>query len=272
MRRKMQYSILAIIITIALYYAEQYVNKENEHYPESSTTTSSSISNEFEYNMLPSSTTNVIIRHNHYTLSYVEKYEQAEWVAYELRENHIQRNDFKRPYFVEDRKVKSKSADWRNYKNSGYDKGHLLPAGDRGFDYNAYHETFLTSNISPQVHEFNAGIWNALEQKVRYWAKRYDDVYVITGGVLKKGLPTIGDEGVAVPEEYYKIIVDKRNGVYKAIAFLLPNKKTSSGSFYKYATSIDIIEQKTGIDFFPDFPDAIENDLEKQQNLKDWPK
>ena len=170
-----------------------------------------------------------------------------------------------------DKKVKSRSAHWRNYKNSGYDKGHLCPAGDRRFNYNAFEETFLTSNISPQNHDFNAGIWNRLEQKTRYWAKKYDGVFVITGGVLQKGLKTIGSEKVAVPNYFYKIIADNSNQKLKTIAFLIPNKPVSN-SFYKYVVTIDEIEKRTGIDFFSNLPDALENKIESTIDLNSWGK
>ncbi|MGV6827788.1 MAG: DNA/RNA non-specific endonuclease [Flavobacteriales bacterium] len=269
MNNKQKYTLLIIIITIGLYYLEHYVSNKNIKYPE--VTTTKTKSNEFTISLLPKSTTGAIINHTFYTLSYSEAYEQAEWVAYELQKNQLSKNDYDRPYFVQDKKVKSKSADWRNFKKSGYDKGHLCPAGDRRFAYDAYHETFLTSNISPQNHEFNAKIWNYLEQKVRFWADKYNGVYVITGGVLKKGLKTIGEERVAVPNEFYKIIVDKTNGIYKVIAFLIPNQPLHD-SFYKYVVTIDEIEKKTGIDFLYQLPDNIEHQLESSINLKAWGK
>jgi len=160
------------------------------------------------FDFLPTSTTHQIIKHDYFTLSYNEKYEQAEWVAYELKKSYIRSSNFKRPYFIEDPKVKTGSADWRNYKKSGYDKGHLCPAADMEFAINAYNDTFFTSNISPQVHDFNGGVWNRLEQKVRYWATKYDGVYVITGGILKPSLKTIGKEEVLVPNYFYKIVLN----------------------------------------------------------------
>lgn len=224
---------------------------------------------EFDDSFLPASTTGAIVKHNFFTLSYSEKDEQAEWVAYELNKNDLSKNEFKRPYFVEDRSVKTQSADWRNYKNSGYDRGHLCPAADRGFSFEAYNETFLTSNISPQDHDFNAGIWNRLEQKTRYWAKKYNGVYVVTGGVLNGNMKTIGDESVSVPNQFYKIIVDTFGEKYKAIAFLIPNK-ASSQPFYNYVVSIDEVEAITGIDFFPKLPDSIKNPMEAMVDLKAW--
>lgn len=271
MNRKYLYPILVILVTIALYYIEKYVDRENEAYPKTSSATTDFSSSEFDESFLPSSTTGVIVKHGYFALSYSEEHEQAEWVAYELSEKHLSKNEIERPYFVEDRLVKTKSADYRNYKNSGYDRGHLCPAGDRRFSFDAYHETFLTSNISPQNNEFNAGVWNSLEQKVRFWAEKYKGVYVITGGVLKNGLETIGDEKVSVPEEFYKIIVDASDGNYKAIAFLIPNEPANK-SFYDYVVTIDTIEEKTGIDFFPKLSEEIEKNLESTIYLKAWGK
>ena len=111
---------------------------------------------------LPSTSTGVIVVHDHFMLSYNEPYEQAEWVAYLLKKSHLTYDDRKRPYFIEDPKVRTKSADWRNYKGSGYDRGHLCPAGDRRFTKEAYDETFFTSNITPQKNAFNAGVWREL--------------------------------------------------------------------------------------------------------------
>lgn len=269
--RKYLYPLLTIALIVGLYYADQYASKQAEAYPDTSSQTVKSSSEEFSKNLLPISTTGVVIEHGYYTLSYVEKHEQAEWVAYPLLKEHLSRQEFERPDFVEDRKIKSKSAHWRSYKGSGYDRGHLCPAGDRRFSFEAYHETFLTSNISPQNNDFNGGIWNKLEQQTRRWAKKYNGVYVVTGGVLKEGLPTIGLEKVSVPEHFYKIIVDNTKGTYKAIAFLIPNKETND-SFYEYVTTINTIEEASGIDFFSSLPDSVENELEAMNSIKAWEK
>jgi endonuclease G len=221
------------------------------------------------FDFLPSSTTNQIIKHDYFTLSYSEKHEQAEWVAYELKKSYMGSNNFKRPYFIEDPKVKTGSADWRNYKKSGYDKGHLCPAGDMEFAINAYNDTFFTSNISPQLHDFNAGVWNRLEQKTRYWATKYDGIYVITGGILQPSLQTIGKEKVSVPNYFYKILLDNSNGKYRMIGFFVPSKK-SDKPLYDFVVSVDSLEKMTGIDFFPKLDDKTENRLEKSSDYKAW--
>ena len=271
MKRTYVYTVIIVIITIGLYYAEKYVDELNEEYPDLNSIKTNNGGSEFNNSFLPTSTTGAVVHHVYYSLSYSETHEQAEWVAYELKKQHLRKNDFERPYFVEDRSVKTKSANYRNYKNSGYDRGHLCPAGDRKFSYDAYRETFLTSNISPQNHDFNAGVWNSLEQKVRFWAEKYDGVYVITGGVLKNGLQLIGEEAVAVPQEFYKIVLDVSEGGYKAIAFLIPNESTDK-SFYEYTVTIDAIENKTGIDFFRNLSQDIEKELEASNDIKHWEK
>ena len=218
---------------------------------------------------LPTSTTGQVIHHEAYSLSYSEPHEQAEWVAYELKKSHLATTNFKRPYFEVDNAVKTGAASWRNYKNSGYDRGHLCPAGDRNYSKFAHDETFLTSNISPQKHDFNAGIWNTLEQKVRYWASKYDGVFVVTGGVLKGKLKTIGTENVAVPNQFYKVLINVTNGKPKMIAFLMPHKN-SNKPLYEFVVSVDEVEKLTGIDFFPELEDTLENKLEASSSYKDW--
>lgn len=218
--------------------------------------------------LLPTSTSQIIIEHEFFTLSYKEEFEQAEWVAYELKLPKT-KVKFKRPYFIEDPKVDSHSADWKNYRKSGFDKGHLCAAADMKISKKAYDDTFFTSNISPQRHNFNDGIWNRLENKTRYWAASKNNIFVITGGVLSKGLPTIGYENVAIPDYFYKILWSKNNGKLQMIAFLIPHQKTEQ-SIYDFVISVDAIESRTGIDFFKNLEDNLENELEKKTDYKDW--
>ncbi|WP_106791902.1 DNA/RNA non-specific endonuclease [Aquimarina sp. Aq78] len=263
MKRKYVYPLLIIIVTVGFYYFEGYI--ENGGFTDEKTKNTT----DFGFYYLPTSTTGAIVVHDFYSLSYSEKHEQAEWVAYELKKEHLSTNEFKRPFFEEDRKVKSSSADWRNYKNSGYDRGHLCPAGDRRFTYQAFEETFLTSNVTPQNHEFNSGIWNYLEQKIRYWAKVYDGVYIVTGGILSENLSTIGYEHISVPKQFYKIVFNNSATDPKMIAFLMPHKDTKA-PLKNFVVSVDEIEKLTGIDFFATLEDKIENQLETSSDTNDW--
>lgn len=264
MSKRNLYSLIAILLVLGVYGYEYFLKEE-----ESSgyIKEGEGVKSDTRAFFLPSSTTGQVIHHQGYSLSYSEPHEQAEWVAYELNKSHLGRSNFKRPYFEIDHAVKTGAASWRNYKNSGYDRGHLVPAGDRTYDKEAYDETFLTSNISPQDRDFNAGIWNALEQQVRYWAKKYDGVFVVTGGVLKGNLKTIGNEKVAVPNLFYKIIYDPEN--QKMIAFVMPNKD-SKESLYNFVVSVDSVEVLTGIDFFPELDDELEDKLEAMDSYRNW--
>ena len=219
----------------------------------------------FDY--LPTSTTGAIYSHSSYSFSYSENHEQSEWVAYVLEKNNLTNLNFQRPFFEQDPLVETASADWRNYKNSGYDKGHLCPAADRKSSFSDYNETFFTSNISPQKHDFNSGVWNRLEEKVRYWALKYDGLYVVTGGVLNDNLKSIGKEKVSVPKYFYKVLLTKDGS--RMIGFLVPHQK-SNQPLYEFTATVDDIEKMTGIDFFPKLSDTIENELESKSDYKEW--
>jgi endonuclease G len=234
-----------------------------------STATSNSAAEVIPEAFMPSSTTGQIVHHSYYSLSYNESFEQAEWVAYTLKKNHLTQDDRDRPFFIEDPWVSTKSADWRNYKNSGFDRGHLCPAGDRRFSEQAYNETFYTSNISPQNRHFNAGLWNRLEMQVRSWAKRYGTVYVITGGVLEDDLWEIGDADVDVPKDFYKIVVKRDGNKISIIAFLMPNQEKAA-SLKDFVVTVDEIEQRTGIDFFVSMEDTKEDTMERKSDLYSW--
>ncbi len=218
---------------------------------------------------IPSSTTGAIVVHDHFMLSYNEPYEQAEWVGYMLKKSHLTYDDRKRPYFIEDPKVKTKSADWRNYKGSGYDRGHLCPAGDRRFAEYAYNETFYTSNISPQDKNFNAGVWQRLERQVRQWTKRYKTLFVVTGGVLENGLDEIGEEDVGVPRYFYKIVSRGNENKLNVIAFLMLGQE-STKPLQQFTVFVDLIEKMTGIDFFHELPDKLEEKMEGGINANNW--
>lgn len=255
-----------MILLVGIFGYERYLEDEAQGVLVEGGQTPKSDTNEF---FLPTSTTGQVIHHEGYSLSYSEPHEQAEWVAYELKKDHLSNNNFKRPYFEIDKAVKTGAADWRNYRNSGYDRGHLCPAGDRKYSKSAHDETFLTSNISPQRNEFNSGIWNRLEQKVRYWASRYDGVFVVTGGVLNGPMETIGEEKVAVPNYFYKILIDSNTGKTRMLAFLIPHEATNK-PLYDFVVSVDEVEALTGIDFFHELEDGLENELEASRSYKDW--
>lgn len=263
-KNRVIYTALLLLCIIGFWVFENFYTPETY-----STSMDNNHITEIPSYFLPSSTTDVIVTHDHFMLSYNESYEQAEWVAYMLKKRHLTNDDRKRPYFIEDPKVKTKSADWRNYKGSGFDRGHLCPAGDRRFSEFAYNETFYTSNISPQDRGFNAGIWNRLEMQIRQWAKKYGTLFVVTGGILESGLEEIGEEDVDVPKYYYKIVARGDVDNLKVIAFLMPNYENTDPLHY-FVVPVDKIEKVTGLDFFQELPDLTETKLESKSTLAGW--
>ena len=97
----------------------------------------------------------------------------------------------------------------------------------------------------------------------------YDGVFVVTGGILEDNLKTIGEDEVSVPKQFYKVLIDNNSGNTKIIAFLMP-AQNSNKALYEFVVSVDRIEKMTGIDFFPELEDGIENRLEARSDYKEW--
>lgn len=213
-----------------------------------------------------------IIHHKYYSLSYDENAEQAEWVAYYLTKESLKKPNVPRAKrFKEDNSIDTKSATYFDYRGSGFDRGHLVPAADMAFDHQAMQETFLMSNISPQVKAFNGGIWKELEENVRDWAFKNDGLYICTGPVFGKRPSTIGQSRIWIPDFFYKVLLDLESNSPKAIAFILPNKISYEPLMY-YAVSVDALEERTGFNFFDNLlEDEEENKIESTVDQEAWP-
>lgn len=213
---------------------------------------------------LPTSSTGQIVTHRYYALSYSEEHELPEWVAYELTRERLKTkwvdrtNDFR-----SDPKVDTKSAHPLDYKRSGYDRGHIAPAADMAFSEDAMSESFYMSNMAPQVRGFNVGVWRELEELTRDWAKKFRHLYVVSGPILNRPyIDWIGKNEVAVPHAFYKVLLDLSEPELKGIAWIIPNEVTEM-PLTEYATSIDEVEQLTGINFFAELMDEkLEAELE----------
>ncbi len=255
--------IFAVLAGVAFWLFNQFGGKKTDETSEASTQTElpgqtntaptekpNRESTRFRKPSCLFSTTGEVVRHTYYVLSYDENHEQAEWVTYELTRDHLNENWAERPNtFRPDPEVRTESATPRDYSGSGYDKGHLCPAADMAFNEAAIDESFLMSNMSPQVPAFNGGIWRELEECTRDWARKFNHLYVVTGPVLTSAaLGQIGFSKVSVPPSYYKVLLapDQQH----AIAFVLPNEM-STKPVLEYAYSIDKVEKLTGLDFFP---------------------
>ncbi len=225
--------------------------------------------------------TSQLIRHLGYVVSYNADYKVPNWVLYELNYAETLGNIPRNNAFAVDPEVPEKEmAQLTDYRNSGYDRGHMAPNADLNWSVQAQNESFYLSNMTPQGHDFNSGIWLDLENQVRKWAERDSAITIVCGPVLPKSkaeadkMKKIGKGRVLVPEQFYKVILAPFHGKVRAIAFLMPNHNEKVGRknrpLQEYVVTVDSIESLTGIDFFPALPDKIEKKIESSYNLKDW--
>ena len=210
-----------------------------------------------------------VIDREGYALGYVEAWEQPAWVAYRLTKAEVlSRKASRQDAFKPDPVVVSGSADLSDYKGSGYDRGHLAPAGDMHWSERTMDESFFMSNMSPQNPAFNRGAWARLEQVVRRFAFSEGSVFVVTGPIVSEDDKTIGSNGVKVPGKFYKVIYDE-TPPQKMIAFVLPNKATNK-PLDGYVTSVDEVERVTGLDFFSALPTEVQERLESKSDPNEW--
>jgi endonuclease G, mitochondrial len=210
-----------------------------------------------------------VVIHNGYTLAYNSTCHLSQWVAYELTADETTPMVKRSNRFVPDPLLVSCSVTAADYKSSGFDMGHLAPAADMCYSVQAMDESFFLSNMAPQQPEFNRGIWEKLEDRVRQWARDDHAVYVVTGPVLTKGLPTIGRGRICVPGYFFKVILDYTAPDIKGIGFIMPNLG-SQEPIQHFAVPIDSVEKVTGIDFFYQLPDDQERAVESTVDLKKW--
>ncbi|MGI6232167.1 MAG: DNA/RNA non-specific endonuclease [Prevotella sp.] len=212
----------------------------------------------------------LILHRKGYTVSYNTKLLIPNWVAWHLTADRLS-GPAKRKgqQFHEDEDVPEPRVTTYDYINSGYDRGHLCPAGDNKWNAEAMTESFLMTNICPQNPGLNKGDWNEMENQCRDWARRYGDIYIVAGPVLYRGKhKRIGQHKVTVPEAFFKVVLCMK-GKPKAIGFIYKN---TSGNRPKgdYVNSVDQVERITGIDFFPALNDKVEAEVEREQNLEEW--
>jgi endonuclease G len=215
------------------------------------------------------------IDERYYVTSYNSKKEVPNWASWRLVAadlgNAPRQNDFRADALLPPTFTPVGPDD---YKGSGYDRGHMCPAGDRTSTVDANSATFLMTNMQPQKHELNAGPWEELESFERTLASdQGKQVFIMAGGIFDAMPPTIG-KGIAVPRASYKIVVVLAPGQGASdvtadttlYAVIMPNQTTVTGTHWQdYLVSVDDIELETGYDFLNRVPDAITAVLEAKK-------
>lgn len=212
-----------------------------------------------------------IIRHKGYIASYNTSTLIPNWVAYELtREEAKGTEERNERMFDTDPSFNLRQAQWADYSNSGWTKGHMAPAKDFAWDSTAMDETFYFINCCPQNETLNRHYWEYLERKVRDWAGRYGKVWVVTGPIIGEDrYGTIGKRHVVVPDAFFKALLTERNGSFKSIAFIMDNDG-SEQLIKDCAVTVNELEEITGLDLFPCLDDKFEENVENQLRLREW--
>lgn len=211
-----------------------------------------------------------LLRREGYALSYNADYKTPQWVAWELTRKETYGKEERTDKFLPDPDVRGAKAYAGDYTQSGYDRGHMAPAADMKWSRRAMEESFYLSNICPQNTNLNRGDWNDLEEKCRQWARRFGSIYIACGPIYDTKRPErIGNNKVAVPDAFYKVVLALGPKAPKAIGFIFANK-AGHKALRKYAVTVDSVEKRTGIDFFPALPDEIENRIEAEFDMEEW--
>lgn len=222
----------------------------------------------------------------------------AKWVAYTIdrstAEKNWSRGDWEKgdPFRPDPKLPKELRIGNAEHRKDQYDRGHLCASEDRVYSQDANAHTFYYSNISPQLEAFNQrGPWYELEKRVREWGGCDEDaapigdiLYVVKGGTIRDGefYDSRGKHGTAVkklsrmngivvPAHFFIALVSQKANSFTGIAFYLDHK--DHGKKYHltdYTVSIDSLETLTGIDFFCNFPDRIEEDIEAECSPAQW--
>ena len=223
-----------------------------------------------EIPVLPSDTPEELIPHLGYTTSHNYRTRIPNWVAWELTAHEAAGDVPRAKKFTPDPMCKSAQAADHDYRNSGYDRGHMAPAGDMKWSERAMEESFYFTNICPQNRNLNRGDWKDLEEKCRSLAARYDTLWIVCGPIVGEARQgRIGSNRVVVPDAFYKVLLIRHKGKYHGIGFYFENAAGSRNLSY-YARTIDEIEAMTGIDFYPALPDEIEAQVESGKDLRIW--
>ena len=221
--------------------------------------------------VVPPDVVEQIVDYPGFTVSYNADAHQPNYVAWELTAEETNGGANRDVKFDVDRSVRG-TAELADYKNSGYDRGHMIPAADVKWEPEAMKASHLLTNICPQDHKLNAGPWATLEGNCREWARRDSAIVIICGPVLSDYMPrSIGAEGrkIPVPERFFKVVLAPYADPPRGIGFIMANSAVEGG-VQAAAVSIDEVEAVTGFDFFPALPDEIEDEVEKQCAYHQW--
>ena len=236
-----------------------------------------------EYPKLKSGRKNLLIVHTtadygiNFSLEWNCRKKANRWTCYEMYDGNTCTSGRRTNTFREDKAIpKEYRTTLSQYAGSGFSRGHLCPSADRLCSREQNDQTFLLSNMQPQYQKHNGGLWSKLEAQVRKWnnAAFRDTLYVVKAATIDHKSQTYGytKKGLLIPKFFYMAVLCKKGNTYKAIGIWTEhkNERANGKQLAQYAISIDELEQRTGIDFFCNLPDEIEDRVERELIPEAW--
>ena len=215
----------------------------------------------------------ILLEQYGYTVSYNPDLCIPNWVAWELNEEKLVERESRNSKFVPNPKLpEDKAVTTKEYTGSGWDRGHMCPAGDNKYHWRAMNESFYMTNICPQNHNLNRGDWKELEEACRRWAE-VEPVYIVCGPINYR-TPKYGYIGktfrIRVPDAFFKVVLTgMQSGKPRAIGFIYKNEAGNNKRDH-YVNSVDEVERITSMDFFSALPDEMENRVEASCRKDEW--
>lgn len=212
----------------------------------------------------------IIVRHTGHTLSYNPRWLIPNWTAYELTPDELEGDALRAKKFTTDPNLEGypRAEHWY-YTNSGWVRGHMVPAGDLKNSQKAMDESFYTSNICPMNMAFNNGIWKRLEEKIRKWAVQYGHVYIITGPIMGRNVNgKVGESDIFIPDKFFKAVLVPYNKSFLTIGFIMANDDSTKGKLKDCAITVDELEHIISMDLFTNLKKGTERLIEDQFPIK----
>jgi endonuclease G len=213
-----------------------------------------------------------LLQNQGYLVGYSDVLETPLWAAYHVRD--LARIPVPKPRpekFEVDRRTAARVGP-ELYSDSGYDRGHLAPNYAIATRYGtaAQRETFLMSNVTPQRHALNAGLWRDLELKLATsYPARYGEIWAIVGPVFGAQPKKLRGR-VPVADAFFLIVIDEAEGRLRTLALIVPHDAPGDADPSRYLTSIAEVQRRTGLDFLTELDDAAERAVESARAARVW--
>jgi endonuclease G len=206
----------------------------------------------------------VLIEHTSFLVSWNPYYNVPNFVAWKLDRRDNGSAERARE-FVPDPLLPKKwtSTQTSDFLRSGFDRGHLCPAKDRSRDTAFESETFVLTNIAPQLHSLNAGPWLGFESHERDLALKYQNVYIVAGTINSKKAAKLNN--IYVPTAFWKEVVfwsgDVQNAQAEAVR--MPHQEGLNRDWRAYRTSVREIESETEYNFNSELSRVLQDKIER---------